>query len=277
MRSLNRLVQLSQPHRPHFDQTTSGDCCITPRIELHPQRRHAPFIGLNFPASVTNRNAAIALVVALLHAAFIYGLSSSAAPLAIKRVPQTTMVLVPPVVEPPKPRIEPAPAPPPAQPAQAAKKAASPTPAAAVPAPKAIAVPALVAVAPGGQAAPQTAAAPVAAAPAATSAAPAAPAAPAVSASVQLPSSNADYLQNPKPAYPALSQRLNEQGTTIVRVLIGSDGVPERADISKSSGFARLDSAAVSTALRWRYVPGKRGGVPEAMSFDVPIKWSLTE
>lgn len=262
MRSLNRLVQLSQPHRPHFDQTTSGDCCITPRIELHPQRRHAPFIGLNFPASVTNRNAAIALVVALLHAAFIYGLSSSAAPLAIKRVPQTTMVLVPPVVEPPKPRIEPAPAPPPA---------------AAVAAPKAIAVPAPVAVAPGGQAAPQTAAAPVAAAPAATSAAPAAPAAPAVSASVQLPSSNADYLQNPKPAYPALSQRLNEQGTTIVRVLIGSDGVPERADISKSSGFARLDSAAVSTALRWRYVPGKRGGVPEAMSFDVPIKWSLTE
>ena len=54
--------------------------------------------------------------------------------------------------------------------------------------------------------------------------------------------------------------------------------VPARAQevrTAKSSGFVRLDEAAEKTALAWRYVPGKRGGVPEAMWVDVPIKWAL--
>lgn len=92
---------------------------------------------------------------------------------------------------------------------------------------------------------------------------------------MQLPSSDADYLQNPKPPYPAMSRRLGEQGKTSVRVLIGPDGQPQRAEVAQSSGFDRLDQAAVATAMRWRYVPGKRGGVPEAMWFSVPINWVL--
>ena len=92
---------------------------------------------------------------------------------------------------------------------------------------------------------------------------------------VKLPSSDADYLQNPKPAYPPISRRLNEQGKTTVRVLIGADGLPQRAEIGKSSGFSRLDDAAVATVMRWRFVPGKRGGVAEAMWFNVPIHWVL--
>ena len=90
-----------------------------------------------------------------------------------------------------------------------------------------------------------------------------------------MPSSSADYLQNPKPAYPAISRRLNEQGKTIVRVLIGADGVPQRAEVATSSGFSRLDEAAVATVMRWRYVPGKRAGVAEAMWFNVPLNWVL--
>ena len=93
---------------------------------------------------------------------------------------------------------------------------------------------------------------------------------------IQLPSSDADYLQNPEPKYPENSQRLNEQGTSTIRVLIGADGLPQRAEIGKSSGFDRLDRAALATVMRWRYVPGKRNGVPEAMWFSVPIVWKLT-
>lgn len=92
---------------------------------------------------------------------------------------------------------------------------------------------------------------------------------------VELPSSNADYLQNPKPAYPAMSKRLGEQGRVIVRVLIGVDGAAQKAEIRQSSGFDRLDQAALATTQRWRYVPGKRGGVPEAMWFNVPINFVL--
>jgi periplasmic protein TonB len=103
----------------------------------------------------------------------------------------------------------------------------------------------------------------------------AAPPAPAAPPAVQLPSSDADYLQNPKPPYPPMSRRLGEQGTTTLRVLIGVDGQPQRAEVTQSSGFDRLDQAAMATAMRWRYVPGKRGGVVEAMWVSVPIIWTL--
>ena len=116
-----------------------------------------------------------------------------------------------------------------------------------------------------------TAPPPPVAAPQAATPAPVAPPAP----RVELPSSDADYLQNPKPAYPPMSKRIGEQGKVVVRVLIGVDGVAQKAEIRTSSGFDRLDQAALATSLRWRYVPGKRGGVPETMWFSVPINFVL--
>lgn len=92
---------------------------------------------------------------------------------------------------------------------------------------------------------------------------------------VELPSSDADYLQNAKPAYPAHSRRLGEQGKVIVRVLIGVDGVARKAEIRTSSGFERLDQSALATVQRWRYVPGKRAGVVEAMWFSIPVNFVL--
>lgn len=104
-----------------------------------------------------------------------------------------------------------------------------------------------------------------------TVAAPATPPAP----KMELPASDADYLQNPRPVYPSMSRRLGEQGKVLVRVLIGADGVAQKAEIKQSSGFDRLDQAAMTTVQKWRYVPGKRGGVPETMWFVVPINFVL--
>ena len=93
--------------------------------------------------------------------------------------------------------------------------------------------------------------------------------------SVELPSSDADYLNNPKPRYPPVSKRLGEQGNVVVRTRIGADGVAHEASIFKSSGFERLDQTALETALKWRYVPGKRAGVAETMWFNVPFTFVL--
>ena len=90
-----------------------------------------------------------------------------------------------------------------------------------------------------------------------------------------LPSADADYLNNPPPVYPRQSKRMGEQGTVVVRVLIGLQGSAEKAEIRTSSGFARLDQAALETVQRWRYVPGKRNGSPEAMWFNVPVRFIL--
>lgn len=90
-----------------------------------------------------------------------------------------------------------------------------------------------------------------------------------------LPSSDADYLKNPAPTYPRMSKRMGEQGTVLIRVFINTDGVAEQAQLRSSSGYPRLDEAALSTVQRWRFVPGKRKGVPEAMWFNVPIHFVL--
>ena len=94
-------------------------------------------------------------------------------------------------------------------------------------------------------------------------------------AKVVLPSSDAEYLNNPKPPYPPMSKRLNEQGNVMVRIFIDADGLPQKAELQKTSGFERLDQAALSAVMKWRYIPGKRGGVPEAMWMGTTIKFIL--
>jgi protein TonB len=92
---------------------------------------------------------------------------------------------------------------------------------------------------------------------------------------IELPSSDADYLKNPPPLYPRMSKRLGEQGVVIVRALIGVNGLAEKAEIYKSSGYERLDQAALDAVKLWRYVPGKRMGHVEPMWFNIPLKFVL--
>ena len=94
-------------------------------------------------------------------------------------------------------------------------------------------------------------------------------------AALVLPSSDADYLNNPAPVYPRMSRRLGEQGTVVVRVFINTEGRAEQTEIRTSSGYTRLDEAALDTVKRWRYVPGKRAGTAEAMWFNVPVRFVL--
>ena len=178
----------------------------------------------------------------------------------------------------PQPQPQPQPARPQAKPIQQ-PPTAQPLPAPSVPArsqPPAALPPA--AQAPSSQA-PAGASAPAAPAAQANAASASAAAGSAVAspapARIELPSSSADYLNNPKPAYPGLSKRLGEEGKVVLRVLIEADGSASKAEIRSSSGYDRLDQAALQTVLRWRYLPGKRNGVAEAMWFNVPINFVL--
>lgn len=92
---------------------------------------------------------------------------------------------------------------------------------------------------------------------------------------VRLPSSHANYLNNPQPPYPALSLRLHEGGKVVVRVLIGKNGQALRGEVFQSSGFERLDRSALNAVLAWRYIPGKVDGQAQDMWFDVPISFKL--
>ncbi|WP_257625184.1 energy transducer TonB [Variovorax boronicumulans] len=54
-------------------------------------------------------------------------------------------------------------------------------------------------------------------------------------------------------------------------MLVGLDGKPQKVELQSSSGSERFDKASIDAANGWRYVPGKRNGVPEPMWLEVPV------
>ena len=215
--------------------------------------------------------------VVVMHMAGLWALHSGLLKRATEWVIPVAVVseVPPPPPPPPPPQIKPPPPPPPSLPA---RPSLAPTPLALAPEPvpqptqTPAAPPTVVATAPVNALvnAPVSATAPVA--PASSVVVPAPPAAP---TKVDLPTTVADYQAKSPPVYPAMSRRMGEQGRVVMRVLIGADGVPQQAEVLQSSGHGRLDRAASDAVMRWRYVPGKRGGVPETMWFQVPIEFKL--
>jgi len=86
----------------------------------------------------------------------------------------------------------------------------------------------------------------------------------------------ADYLNNPKPPYPALSRRLGEEGVVRLNILVNPDGSVARLELAKSSGFARLDQSAMDTVQSsWKFEPARQDGSPVAAWVIVPIQFTV--
>jgi periplasmic protein TonB len=222
--------------------------------------------SLPSPVRQLNRNLVIGGSVVLFHVAALWALQSGLLRRAVEIVVPIAVlseIVTPPVpkAEQPPEVVQPKPAPPPKQPVTRKVESAKPL------APQPLAVPYSEPSpqAPVGVEAPAPPA-PVAAAPVAPAPAP---------AKLELPSSDADYLRNPAPVYPPISKRLGEQGKVLVRVLIGADGAPQKAELKRSSGFERLDRSALEYVMKCRYVPGKVAGVPQAMWHEAPVNFIL--
>jgi len=92
---------------------------------------------------------------------------------------------------------------------------------------------------------------------------------------IVLPQFQADYLQNPPPVYPSLSQRLKEQGDVLLRVRVGVNGEPLEISLQQSCGYARLDQAAQKAVRQWRFEPAQSNGKPVTAWVVVPFEFSL--
>ena len=75
--------------------------------------------------------------------------------------------------------------------------------------------------------------------------------------------------------YPAASRRLGESGQVLVRVEIGADVRALQVRVTRSSGHARLDDAALSAVRAARFKPYTENGVPRAVWSTVPIVFEL--
>lgn len=90
------------------------------------------------------------------------------------------------------------------------------------------------------------------------------------------PRFDANYLDNPPPRYPPVSRRLGEQGRVLLRVQVSSGGDPTTVLVHQSSGYSRLDEAAVDAVRDWRFVPARRGQQAISEWVVVPVVFSLT-
>lgn len=223
--------------------------------------RHQPSTDQGMPFSPLQ----LAFVVAL-HAAVWAALVATDARAIAPLSPTLQVRIVPPEPLPAAPALvkkEPAPMPKP-QPKPATPRPQAATITAPANAPVAASVPAAdpapIPVAVATTAAPTVAVAPAPA-----------PAAPAVTA----PRFDADYLENPAPAYPSASRRLGEEGKVVLRVFVEPDGRPSAVEVRTGSGSSRLDDAALDAVRRWKFLPARRGAEAVGAWVLVPIAFHL--
>ena len=98
-----------------------------------------------------------------------------------------------------------------------------------------------------------------------------------VAAAPSVPRFDADYLNNPTPAYPPLSRRLREEGKVVLRVFVEPSGAAGTVEMRTSSGFERLDKSAITAVSRWKFVPAKQGAEAVGAWVLVPIIFSLKD
>jgi periplasmic protein TonB len=160
-----------------------------------------------------------------------------------------------PKVQPPQIKQSPAPQPAPVLTSQ------SPPPASAIPS----ALPAITA--------PPSSPVPISTPPVASSpvAAPAPTRAPVITAPVAVTSSCE------KPRYPPISERLQEEGVVSLRFLISENGQVVSGMVEKSSGYKRLDDAALAALSLCKFKPATVDGKPKQEWSSLRYRWEIKE
>ena len=83
------------------------------------------------------------------------------------------------------------------------------------------------------------------------------------------------YLMPPVLEYPLASRRLQEQGRVDVRLLVDARGLPQQAQVTRSSGHARLDEAALAAVRATRFKPYTENGMPQPFWVVIPLVFEL--
>lgn len=80
-------------------------------------------------------------------------------------------------------------------------------------------------------------------------------------------------LQPPAPPYPALAKIAKIQGTVVVEIIVGLDGVPTKA--TALEGPPQLRPTAEAYAMQWRFEPAMLNGQPQMARFRLTMPFKL--
>lgn len=79
----------------------------------------------------------------------------------------------------------------------------------------------------------------------------------------------------PEDYYPRSSIRHKESGTTVVKLCISAAGEVESVEVAESSGYTRLDQAAVDMGWGYMFSPAMREGTSVPVCLPYAIKFRL--
>ena len=85
------------------------------------------------------------------------------------------------------------------------------------------------------------------------------------------------YLRNPAPVYPWLARQRGEEGTVVLKVEVQPTARCGESSVLTSSASSVLDAAALTTIRQWQFKPARHGGVPVAVSVEIPVTFQLMD
>lgn len=77
------------------------------------------------------------------------------------------------------------------------------------------------------------------------------------------------------PEYPPRARAMEQQGVSVVRALVDTDGTSREIRLWRSSGFDALDRAALVAVRGWRFEAARRGEQPVLAWVEIPIRFEL--
>jgi protein TonB len=89
------------------------------------------------------------------------------------------------------------------------------------------------------------------------------------------PDAGIAVLQSVMPQYPLESVRAGEEGAAVLQVLVDESGRASDVRVARSSGFERLDDAAIQAVSRWKFAPSTQGALAVPTWGEMEMRFNL--
>jgi len=79
---------------------------------------------------------------------------------------------------------------------------------------------------------------------------------------------------SPDPEYSDEARRAKYQGTCVLSLIVGPDGLPQDIRVARSLGMG-LDEKAIEAVKQWRFQPALKDGKPVAVAINIEVQFRL--
>jgi TonB family protein len=84
-------------------------------------------------------------------------------------------------------------------------------------------------------------------------------------------------IRSVRPEYPEEAKKRGIEGLVILKAHVDKTGSVSEVKILRSSGYAILDSAAISGVMQYKFEPPLQGGEPISTWVTIPVKFKLSD